>query len=236
MILLHKECLFNGDVLQRDTLTNFLFEHSTIFIRLYFMEVKIPRKPRTLTDEGYYHIISRGINKKKIFHRKTDYEKFLTTIQKYKKIFQISILHYCLMPNHIHLLVQTQKAEDLPKFMQVILQVYAHYFRKQYLYVGHLFQNRYLSKSIEKETYLLECARYIERNPLRANLCQCIEKYPWSSYSHYAKAVQDDIIERQNPCYLALSKCDATRQHYYREYVNQDRPYQKIVDDYFRIS
>jgi len=71
------------------------------------------------------------------------------------------------MPNHIHLLVQAQKAKDLPKFMQGILQVYAHYYRKKYCSAGFVFQNRYKSSFIDKDSYLLECARYIERNPLK---------------------------------------------------------------------
>jgi len=81
-------------------------------------------------------------------------------------MFQINVLHYCLMPNHLHLLLQAIKATDLPKFMQRILQVYAAYFKKKYDSVGFVFQNRYKSLYIDRESYLLECARYIEKNPL----------------------------------------------------------------------
>jgi putative transposase len=140
------------------------------------------------------------------------------------------------MPNHIHLLIYSEKAADLPKFMQAVLQVYASFFRKVHHSSGFVFQNRYKSKLITNETYLLECARYIERNPLRAKLCQHVHEYSWSSFSHYATGSEDAIIEKNNPCFLNLSNVELTRQNYYREYIEENRPYQQIIDEYFRIS
>jgi len=195
----------------------------------------MPRKPRVLVDGGYYHILTRGNDRKKIFRYKQDYHYFLKIIKKYLAEFQISILHYCLMPNHIHLLIQAQKAQDLPKFMQVTLQVYANYFRNKYNSVGFMFQNRYKSYLIEKQNYLLECARYIERNPLRAKLVTDLSEYNWSSLSFYIKGLEDGIIKIKNPLYLEFANTDQERRRIYYNYISEERPYEHIVDEALKI-
>ena len=85
------------------------------------------RHPRSLVDMGFYHVLSRGNNKNKVFHCQEDYSNFLKVLRRYLDKFQIIVFHYCLMPNHIHLLVQAQIGNHLPKFMQGILQLYVRY-------------------------------------------------------------------------------------------------------------
>ncbi len=151
-------------------------------------------------------------------------------------MFQINILHYCLMPNHLHLLLQAIKATALPKFMQRILQVYAAYFKKKYDSVGFVFQNRYKSLFIDRESYLLECARYIEKNPLRAKIVISLFEYPWSSFMYYVKGEEDGLIRVPNPIYLELSEDRRERQQKFCEFVLEERAYDSIVDNFFRIS
>jgi putative transposase len=146
----------------------------------------MPRKPRILLDGGFYHVLTRGNDKRRLFRDKRDHIFFLDTIRRYLVKFEIRIVHYCLMPTHLHFLARLDDAGDLPKFMQGILQVYADYFKRKYNSCGYVFQNRYKSLLIESEGYLLECGRYIERNPLRAGLVENIADYPWSSFSFYA--------------------------------------------------
>jgi len=196
----------------------------------------MPRKPRILLDGGYYHILTRGNDRRKIFRYKQDYNYFLKIIKEYLAEFEVSILHYCLMPNHIHLLIQASKAKDLPKFMQAILQVYASYFRKKYNSVGFVFQNRYKSYFIGKESYLFECARYIERNPIRAQIAGSSLDYPWSSFSYYVKGINNGIIKYANPLYLGLAKTESERKQQYQNYVSEERPYEDIVDQAFKIQ
>jgi putative transposase len=196
----------------------------------------MPRKPRVISDGGYYHIVTRGIDHRKLFRYRQDYQYFLEIIKKYLQKFQINIIHYCFMPNHIHLLIQAQKAEDLPKFMQAILQVYASYFRKKHNSVGFVFQNRYKSSFINKDSYLIECGRYIERNPLRAKITDDLSSYRWSSFSFYAEAREDDIIKALNPLYLELANTDQARMQRYKCYILEERPYEHIVDKAFRIG
>ncbi|MDP2905684.1 MAG: transposase, partial [Candidatus Omnitrophota bacterium] len=121
----------------------------------------MPRRPRVLIDNGYYHVVTRGIDKRRLFQDQQDYRCFKELMKEYLDEFQVNILHYCLMPNHIHLLIWAINADDLPKYMQGVLQVYASQFRKKYQSVGFIYQNRYKSNLIDKDSYLLECARYI---------------------------------------------------------------------------
>ena len=143
----------------------------------------MPRISRNLTDYGFYHVLSRGNDKKNIFRCDEDYLTFLEIVLRYLEKYKIYIYHYCLMPNHFHILLQTPEALQLPKFMQGLLQSYSWQFRKKYESVGFLFQNRYKSLFIGKESYLLDCARYIERNPIRSGLIHDINMYHWNSFS-----------------------------------------------------
>ena len=194
--------------------------------------MRMPRKPRELQDGAYYHILTRGNDKKIIFHGPEDYSIFLNILKKYLNCCQISVFHFCLMPNHLHLLVQARKADDLPRLMQGLLQTYGSYFRKINSATGFVFQNRYKSLLIKKESYLLECARYIERNPLRAGLADDLFKYPWSSFMSYVcdANMKSEIVRSFNPLYLNLSNTVEGRKRAYRDYVLEERPYEKIID------
>ena len=194
----------------------------------------MPRRPRIILEGGYYHILTRGNDRRKLFRYRQDYNFFLRTAKRYLKKYPLNIINYCLMPNHLHILVQVNKADDLPKFMQGLLQVYASYFRRKYHSAGFVFQNRYKSIYIERDGYLLECARYIERNPLRAKIANNIHDYPWSSFLHYAKGSSDDIIKIDNPLYLALADSTEERRQLYLKYLLEERPYEQIVDNTFR--
>src|SRR3989338_1906668 len=195
----------------------------------------MPRQARQLVDGGYYHIITRGIDRRRLFRYFKDYQFFLEVITKYLSKFKVAILHYCLMSNHVHLLVKVERKDDLPKFMQGILQVYASYFRKKYKSVGFVFQNRYKSRLIDNDNYLIECGRYIERNPLRENIITDLSTYRWSSFLFYAESNKDGIIKNANPLYLELAQTEKQRQEHYRDYVCISRPYEDIIDKALRI-
>lgn len=195
----------------------------------------MPRGARMLADGSYYHIVTRGNNKKNIFRYKKDYFVFFKIINRFITKHRIEIYHYCLMRNHVHFLIRVLDSEDVPKFFQLILQSYASYFRNKYRHSGFLFQNRYRSFLIDKESYLLECARYIERNPLRAKFVNSLEEYQWSSYLYYGEGRKDKIITGPDPMYVRLAKTDEIRRQIYNEYILQERPYDLIVDKELRI-
>ncbi len=193
------------------------------------------RQKRLLADKSYYHILTRGNDKRKIFRTQKDYKVFLRIVNSYLEKFEVHIIHYCLMNNHIHFLMYSHKAKDLPKFMQATLQTYGAYFRKNYSAVGFLFQNRYKSHRIYKDAYLLECARYIERNPLRANLVNDLSRYPWSSFMFYATGRDDTTIRKMNLLYSNLGKTPQIRQQCYLNFILKERPYEHIIDQAFKI-
>jgi putative transposase len=196
----------------------------------------MPRTARVLVDQGYYHIVTRGIDRRRLFRYKQDYESFLDIVVNYLKQFKVHVMNYCLMPNHLHLLMKAGLASDLPVFMKAILQVYAAKFRGKYKSVGFIFQNRYKSQLIDNDAYLLECARYIERNPVRAKIVEDVADYPWSSYHYYAKGVADKIITLPNPLYLDMVDNDIKRREAYASIIRLQRAYDPIVDKGFRID
>lgn len=197
----------------------------------------MPRQPRLITNGGYYHIVTRGIDRRKLFRYPQDHRYFLQTTSRYLEKFELSLVHYCLMPNHLHFLLYVPLKEGLPKFMQGALQVYAHYFRKKYSSAGFIFQNRYKSRHIDNDAYLLDCGRYIERNPLRANLVTNIYSYRWSSFLFYAQGKSDGIIKPlANPLYNTLAATPLERQKIYAARVLEERPYEHIIDKEFRIA
>lgn len=152
------------------------------------------RPSRILVDNGVYHIINRGHNRYRIFNSLDDYKTYKKIIRHYKKKFSFDLFHYCLMPNHIHLLFRVSSGSDLPGLMQAITQGYARYYKKRYGLIGNLFQGRYKGLYIEKDEYLLDCGRYIERNPLRANIVGDLSEYYFSSFGYYSKGREDDIV------------------------------------------
>jgi len=192
------------------------------------------RKGRVLIDGGVYHIINRGHNRYKLFRGLNDYKEYKEVIRSYKIKFSFELFHYCLMPNHIHLLLRISKGQDLPHLMQGITQKYAKHYRRMYKLIGNLFQGRYKSLYIDKDTYLLECGRYIERNPLRARMVTDIGQYYFSSYNFYARGKIDDIITT-NPLYKELASDTTERMKLYVDYIIQERPYEGIVDKELKI-
>ncbi len=193
------------------------------------------RTKRLLYDGAVYHIISRGHNRCRIFNILDDYKAYKEIIKTYKERFNFELFHYCLMPNHIHLLLKVLKGSELPHLMQGINQAYAKHYKRSYGLIGNLFQGRYKSLHIDKDEYLLECARYIERNPLRANMVKDLSEYYFSSYNFYGKGKKDDIITT-SPSYSELSDKKEQRMRLYIEYVLQPRPYEEMIDRKFKLQ
>ena len=179
----------------------------------------MPRKPRQLVDGGIYHIISRGNNRTDVFKVEGGFQWFIELLRSSKLKYPWKIFHYCLMSNHFHILGQVATGSDLPKIMQYLLTHYSRWYQYHVSYEGHLWSGRYKSPLIDRESYLLECARYIERNPLRAGLASSPEDYPWSSYRYYAFGKQDALVD-EDPGYLpTFGYHISERQENYRNFV-----------------
>jgi len=142
----------------------------------------MPRIARITIENGCYHIITRGNQKQSVFKEEPDYSKYISLLDKYKKRYRFKLYCFCLMPNHVHLLIQTKEPKAVSMIMKGLNLSYARYFNSKYEKVGHLWQDRYLSKIIHKDRYMLDCINYIETNPIRASLISDIAAYRWSSY------------------------------------------------------
>ncbi len=142
------------------------------------------RHARKISESGIYHIMIRGINKQQIFIDEEDYEKFLWVLKDTKEISEYKLYAYCLMDNHIHLLIKVGK-EPLQIIFKRIGNRFVYWYNTKYQRVGHLFQDRYKSEVVENEEYFLTVLRYIHQNPLKAGICENISDYKYSSYNEY---------------------------------------------------
>lgn len=144
----------------------------------------MPRMPRLKSTTGIYHIIMRGINRQTLFEEEEDCIKFRQTLQKYREICQYKLYAYCLMGNHLHLLLQEGK-EPLETVMRRICGSYVLWYNKKYDRIGYLFQDRFKSEPVEDDAYFLTAIRYIFQNPVKAGIVTETKKYRWSNYSDY---------------------------------------------------
>ncbi|MHB8844296.1 MAG: transposase [Nitrospirota bacterium] len=142
------------------------------------------RKPRIEYNGAFYHVITRGNQRQKIFKEPVDYQQFLQVLATYKSRYSFHLYAYVLMGNHVHLLIET-KETPLSKILQGINQSYTLYFNRRYKTVGHLFQGRYKAILCDREAYLLGLLKYIHTNPVRARIAETPGVYRWSSHPAY---------------------------------------------------
>lgn len=180
----------------------------------------MPIRKTAFYDEGFYHVYNRGVEKREIFLDDKDYQSFLGILRAYlepeikrdKTILQgralerirkhslaeeVSLVAYCLMPNHFHLMFQQRTSTAITNLMRRVLTAYSMYFNRRYERVGSLFQGRFKAKEITNDDYLLHLTRYIHRNPLEAKIVkiQNLEKFEWSSYPNYLGLVENGWVK-----------------------------------------
>jgi putative transposase len=189
----------------------------------------MPRTKRRVSPTGIYHWIVRGLNRKQLFHQKNDYEHFEVLLREYIGKFGITVYHYCYMSNHVHLLIKANDLKDLAGFSHYVQRRYAYYYCKEHQWNGGVFQRRYRSHGIEEESYLLECGRYIERNPLKAKVVKRPEQYGYSSYHYYARGQSSPLIT-PSPAYLALSQDAKQRKALYVRYITETRIQEEMAE------
>lgn len=144
----------------------------------------MPRQARKRSKTGIYHIMIRGINRQMIFEDDDDCVKFGSALLKAKEKSGFKIYGYCLMGNHVHLLLH-EGNESISMAMQRMCSSFVYWYNWKYDRYGHLFQERYKSEVVENESYLITVLRYIHQNPIKAGITDSIEGYKWSSYHEY---------------------------------------------------
>lgn len=140
--------------------------------------------PRIQSSTNIYHVVLCGNNMQRIFEEQADYEKFMSTLLKYKKECGFALYAWCLMSNHIHLLLK-EKTDPLCVIFQKINTSFVKWYNLKYERRGHLFQERYFSEPVEDAVYLLRAVRYVHLNPVKGGLCKTPDAYRYSSYANY---------------------------------------------------
>ena len=162
------------------------------------------------------HIVQRGHNREPCFYADSDYYCYLDNVKLSAKRNHCVIHAYCLMTNHVHLLITPMTSYGVSHFMQDIGRKYVRYVNHTYRRSGTLWEGRFKAGLVDSEAYLLTCMRYIELNPVRAGMVEHPGDYQWSSYAVNAYG-RDNSIILPHPMYLALGENDASRKQAYRE-------------------
>jgi len=186
------------------------------------------RRPRLFAPGLLYHVIVRGNQRLKTFLDDRDYQVYLERLAKYRKLYGYNIHAYCLMPNHVHLLVESSD-HPLGKFMQGLQQSYSQYFNARHRKVGHVFQGRYKAIICDRDEYLLELTRYIHLNPVRAEMVKTPDHYHYSGHRAYIEGKADTVIDPASVLKLFGGKAA------YRRFV-QDGLEDGHKDQYYEVE
>jgi len=181
----------------------------------------MPRQQRIKSDSGYYHIMLRGNERSNIFKDDEDKRRFMETMFEKKDRDRFYLHAFCLMDNHVHLMLR-EGVEDVATVMKRITVSYVYYFNKKYKRVGHLFQDRYKSETVEQDKHLLALARYIHQNPVKAGMVEKAADYRWSSYSCY---LNDDYFSKMLDTETILGLFSENKEvafKRYKAYMNEE--------------
>ena len=152
------------------------------------------RPPRVFGPGLLYHVIVRGNHRETVFFDHSDYETYLRRLAVYRARYAVTLHAYCLMPNHVHLVLGTA-ALPLDRFMQCLQQSYTQRFNRRYAQVGHVFQGRYKAFPCATDEYLVTLVRYVHQNPVRAGLAAHAEDYPYSGHRAYLGEMAAGLVD-----------------------------------------
>ncbi|MEZ5525276.1 MAG: transposase [Pseudomonadales bacterium] len=179
----------------------------------------MPRKARVLVPNCPHHVVQRGHNRKAVFLAEEDYQFYLNNLQEWKTALGIKLYAWCLMTNHIHLVVEPGKdAKDLSTLMKRVNGRQAAYVNKLEGRSGALWEGRYKASPIQKEAYLLACCRYVELNPVKAGMVLKAADYLWSSYQERIFGQGRKLLNAADQ-YLELGVTAEERKRRYIEFL-----------------
>ncbi len=184
----------------------------------------MPRQARIILNNTAHHIVQRGHNRQAVFIEDADYEYYLSTLREWKEELNIKVYGYCLMTNHVHLIIDPcEDKASLGKLMKRLAGRQTRYVNHLERRSGSLWEGRYKSSPIETDSYLLACCRYVDLNPVSAGMVKRVEDYAWSSYRQKGGIEEDKWVD-DDSCYLGLSKNKQEREQRYRHYINKGMP------------
>lgn len=176
------------------------------------------RLPRYFVQGIPLHIILRGNNRESIFGSDEDRRFFKDALLDAAQRHGLTVHAYVFMTNHIHVLASPATAQSVPKTLQSVGRRYVQYFNFRYQRTGTLWEGRYRATVVEAETYLFECMRYIELNPVRAGMVKHPREYAWSSYRANAEGRADELVHPHR-LYRRLATDEDERRIAYRALV-----------------
>ena len=176
----------------------------------------MPRRARVSIPGIPWHIIQRGNNRSACFYAEEDYQFYLHYLNELAQKFECQVHAYVLMTNHVHLLLTPEKEDSAAKLMKNLGQRYVQYVNRTYKRSGTLWEGRYRSCLTQSEDYVLACYRYIELNPVRADMVCHPRDYPWSSYRCNAEGKNSELLTPHEQ-YLGIDRDDVSRRRAYRE-------------------
>ena len=179
------------------------------------------RHPRLIFPGVALHIVLRGNNRQDCFYQDNDRLVYLSILRDLARLRHCAIHAYCLMTNHVHMLVTPSHALGCSLFMRDLARCYAAYFNRRYARTGSLWERPYKSCLVDSAAYVIACHRYIERNPVRARMVPEPAAHPWSSYAGNAGHRADALLTH-HPEYLALSMHPGARLAAYRDLLRVD--------------
>ena len=180
----------------------------------------MPRPLRPVAPGLIYHAINRGNNRQTVFNSDGDFNAFLKAIADLKERIEFDLYGYCVMTNHIHMLIRPREG-SISRILQSLLVSHTQGFHGFHGSSGHVWQGRFKSPVIQDDDHLLAVLRYIEANPLRANMVERAVDYPWSSFACHGAGRPDPLLDPV-PGYEALAAYPAVRQRRWSAYVHQE--------------
>ena len=181
----------------------------------------MPRQARIIVSNTPHHIVQRGHNRETVFVEKEDYLYYLDTLKEWKRELNVKVYGYCLMTNHVHLILDpADEPSNLSKLMKRLAGRQTRHVNSYKKRTGSLWEGRYKSSPIETDIYLLACQRYVERNPVKARMVEQAGDYEWSSYKQHVGLVDDCWIDI-DPAYEGLANNQEERVQRYTEFIDQ---------------
>jgi putative transposase len=180
----------------------------------------MPRLARAVVPSYPHHVIQRGHNKQVVFAETRDFQYYLATLAEFKEAYGVKVYAFCLMTNHVHLIVQPgEVVAGLGQLMKRLAGRQTRHVNRQEKRSGTLWESRYKSSPIQTEAYLLAACRYVELNPVRVGLVTNPGEYHWSSYVQRAGEAALYPWLDTDPCFEALATTELERAARYREFV-----------------
>ncbi|MFH1441572.1 MAG: transposase [Candidatus Omnitrophota bacterium] len=167
-----------------------------------------------------YHIYSRSNGKIPIFKSREDFIYFKSLLKRYSLRFDLKIYHWVIMSNHYHLLFELEQPKRISKIMAGLSKAYSCYYHKTYFTAGFLWQGRFKLQPVQKDSYLITCGRYIERNPVRAGMVNEAYEYPYSSAGYYCLGENNEITT-ENPIFISFGIDLVNRRNAYIEFLRK---------------